>query len=278
MKIAILSGKGGTGKTFVAVNLAVALGKSTYVDCDVEEPNGQLFFKPEIIEKKKVTIDLPAFDKEKCVGCRECVDFCRFNALVFIKDAPIVFPEICHPCGGCKIVCKYDAVSEEKKEVGEVLVGKSGETHFLSGIMNIGEASGVPVIKELLGSIPDNRNTVIDCPPGSGCMVMESIKDVDYCILVAEPTEFGRHNLEMVHQLVTVFEKPLGIVLNKCTEEENPSKDFCLENKIDIVAEIPFDKDLGRDNSNGEIVYYSNDKAKRIFNVLSGIVEKKVCQ
>lgn len=276
MKIAILSGKGGTGKTFVSVNLTAAMKNATYVDCDVEEPNGALFFKPKIGTHKSVTVQIPSFDKEKCTGCKECVNFCAFHALAFVKEEPMLFPELCHSCGGCLLVCKHGAVLEKKKQVGEVLIGKSGMTNFLSGMMKVGEVSGVPIIKKLLEYIPENGNTVIDCPPGSGCMVMESVKDADYCIIVAEPTEFGRHNFEMVYELVNVFHKPVGVVLNKCVDGANPSEEFCKEKKIDIISKIPFEKEIGKQNAQGEVVFFSNKEAEKIFHELLYEIEKKV--
>lgn len=276
MKIAVLSGKGGTGKTFVSVNLAAMLKGATYVDCDVEAPNGNLYFKPQITDRKEVIVEIPLFHQDKCVGCKKCVEFCAFHALAFVKGKPMLFPEVCHFCGGCNIICSYDAVSEAKKSVGEVLSGVSGQTQFLSGRMKVGEVSGVPIIKKLLEHIKKETKAIIDCPPGSGCMVMESIQDADYCILVAEPTEFGRHNLEMIYELVQVFKKPFGVVLNKCVDEVNPSKAFCEENRIEIIASIPFDSDIGKKNADGEIAVYSNQTAIEIFETMSRRIEKKV--
>ena len=275
MKIAVLSGKGGTGKTFVSVNLAVALGESTYLDCDVEEPNGQLFFRPEIKEERRVVEMMPAFDKEKCNGCRKCVDFCKFNALAFIAGRPFVFPEVCHPCGGCALVCPEDAVTSEEKEVGAVQIGKAGNVDFVAGKMNIGEASGVPIIKNILDNIPENPWIIVDCPPGSGCMAMESISQVDYCILVAEPTEFGRHNLEMVYNLVKIFDKPMGVVLNKCTEDENPSEKFCLENNIDIIGKLPFSRETGKETAEGNIIYNIDNEMKANFNQICDTIKEQ---
>ncbi|AHF08729.1 4Fe-4S dicluster domain-containing protein [Dehalobacter restrictus] len=276
MKIAVLSGKGGTGKTLVSVNLAAVSPESVYIDCDVEEPNGYLFFKPQDIKNKRVTVKLPQADSKLCNGCRTCVNFCKFNALAYIKNNLIVFNEICHSCGGCLLFCPQKAISEKDREIGMIQRGISGNVRVVTGMLNIGEASGVPVIEKLLqDSRKENKDVFIDCPPGSACMVMESIKDADYCILVAEPTIFGVHNLEMVYELVNLFQKPFGVVLNKCLEGENPAEDYCLQNEIKILNKIPFDLELGTMNSNGQIAVRKHPKYRDLFQNLLQAVRKE---
>lgn len=284
MRIAVLSGKGGTGKTFVSVNLASVLVNSTYVDCDVEEPNGELFLNPQITSNKEVSVDIPSFLKENCNGCKKCVELCAFNALAYVKEKPMVFAEVCHSCGGCKIVCENDAVVEVKKKIGDILKGTSikegidgvSKVSFISGVVNIGEVSGISIIRQMLDDIIDDTDTVIDCPPGSGCMVMECIKEADYCIIVAEPTEFGKHNLSMVCDLVKVFNKPFGVVLNKCIDGINPSGEFCKDNNIDIIASIPFEKTVGKENADAKIVVNYNREFYNIFNNLGKNLKKVV--
>jgi MinD superfamily P-loop ATPase len=277
MKIAVLSGKGGTGKTLVSVNLAAAAKKSVYMDCDVEEPNGHLFFKPKSIESEKIYIKIPIVDEELCKGCRKCVEFCKFNALAYIKNRVIVFEEVCHSCGGCKLICPEKAISERLKSVGEVQRGVSEDVAVITGILNTGEASGVPIIKNVLESkVTYEKFTFVDCPPGSACVVMESIKDADYCILVAEPTLFGVHNLNMVYNLVKLFNKPYGVVLNKCMDEDNPAEKFCIDNNIKILAKIPFDNELGTINSNARIAVRENKKYEDLFYSMLQTVAKEV--
>lgn len=274
MKIAVLSGKGGTGKTLLSTNLAAALKKSVYVDCDVEEPNGHLFFKPHAIKNKKVSVKIPVVDEDLCTGCRECVDFCRFNALALVVNKLIVFEDICHSCGGCVRLCPEKALTEKDKVIGEINIGISGNVSVYSGILNAGEVSGVPIIDGLLKAIKDEKDPIlIDCPPGSACIVMESIRDADYCILVAEPTLFGLHNFEMVYELVKLFDKPHGIVINKYFEQDNPIKEFAQKNHIQILGEIPFDKELGEINSNAEIAVRKNQRFKVLFENLLKTVE-----
>jgi MinD superfamily P-loop ATPase len=276
MKIAVLSGKGGTGKTLVSVNLASVATRSIYVDCDVEEPNGALFFKPQAIEEALVSVKIPVINHVKCIGCRKCIDFCRFNALAFINQKVKVFDTICHSCGGCTLVCPEAAIREKDKVIGTIEEGVSDGIKVITGKLYTGEETGVPIVKRLLERIKiEVELTVIDCPPGSSCMVMESIKDADYCVLVAEPTTFGVHNLTMVHELVKLFDKPFGCVLNKCFEEVNPSEIFCDENNIPIIARIPFDHQLSSLNSNGEIVSRLDTHFKGLFEtLLSNIVEE----
>lgn len=279
MKIAVLSGKGGTGKTFVSVNLAAATEGCTYIDCDVEEPNGHLFFRPHRTEEKSVAIRIPVFHKDQCIGCKKCVEFCAFHALAFVKKTPMLFPEVCHSCGGCLEVCESQAITEAEKVIGFIQKGMTEYgTYFLGGQMNIGEVSAVPIIKKLLEEGDDCAcgDVVIDCPPGSGCMVMESIQEADYCTLVAEPTVFGRHNLQMVYELTRLFQKPVGVVLNKCTEEENPSELFCIENNIPIIGRISFDRNVANENAKGVIVAKSSQEMGMIFEKVRTTIEEKV--
>lgn len=286
MNIAVLSGKGGTGKTLLSVNMAAASESATYIDCDVEEPNGYLFFKPEEIVEENVSVKIPEVNKELCSGCRKCVDFCKFNALAFIKKAPIVFGDICHSCGGCSLLCPENAITEKDKVIGKIEKGKSQGIDIYTGILNTGEVSGVPIIEKLLeenrksssnGEVSNNiegneKLSIIDCPPGSACIVMESIKDADFCVLVAEPTAFGAHNLEMVYELVSLFGKPFGVVLNKCLDGENPSEEFCKEKGIKILGRVPFEKELGELNSNAKIAARESERYNKLFkNILETV-------
>ena len=253
MKIAVLSGKGGAGKTLLAVNLAATMNRATYVDCDVEEPNGRLFLKPQKTERIPVHQIIPQFDPEKCSGCRKCVDFCRFNALLFLKKQPMLFTEVCHSCGGCVLVCPEQAITEQPRPIGVVEKGVSGKTTVITGILNPGEASGVAVIQKALETAGDQGDVIIDCPPGSACNVQESIADADYCLLAAEPTAFGLHNFQMVYELVSLHGKPCGVVINKEEKPYGPLDDFCREHDLPILLRIPFDRDLGSMLAGGEL-------------------------
>lgn len=267
MNIAVLSGKGGTGKTFVSCNLASAIGKSAYIDCDVEEPNGHLFFKPEKVRSQDVCVKLPQIIADKCNQCRKCTDFCHFNALAFIKEKPMLFRGVCHSCGGCKIVCPNHAIVEKDYPIGVIHTGQHQYVTVKSGMMNMGEESGVPIIRELLKNLPCKDN-VIDCPPGSACTVMESIKDADYCVIVAEPSVFGVHNFQMVYELVKILKKPFGVVINKADAQENPMQKLCEKLKLPVLEQIPFDREIAAQNAAGNIAYETSKRAKEIFDRL----------
>lgn len=278
MKLAVLSGKGGTGKTFVSVNLAAVAGTATYIDCDVEEPNGRLFLKPENQISQAVTTKLPTFDSEKCTGCRRCVDFCRFNALVYVKRKPIVFPEVCHACGGCALVCPSGAISETEKPVGVVARGERGDIRVVTGCMNLGEASGIPIIKAALAQAGGpGALTVIDCPPGSACSVMESVQSADYCLLVAEPTAFGLHNFEMVCELTSLLHKPSGVVINKADGDFTALDDYCREHGVPVLCRIPYSERLAQLGANGQIAAFTDREYAELFQHLLSDIRREAC-
>lgn len=263
MKIACLSGKGGAGKTLTAVNLAVAAGRATYIDCDVEEPNGRLFLKPENVQMQTVNSLLPAFVEGKCTGCKKCVQFCRFHALTYIKEKPMVFSEVCHSCGGCILVCPENAVMEIKKPIGNIEMGWHQNIRVVTGILNPGEASGVPIIREALKQ--DDGLMIIDCPPGSACSVMESVRDADYCILIAEPTVFGFHNFKMVWELVSLMNKKCGVVINKQEVPYEPLEQFCQEKQLPVLARIPYDQEIAEVIAGGKILTETSVKYGELF-------------
>lgn len=253
MNIAVLSGKGGTGKTTVSTNLALAL-KANYVDCDVEEPNGFLFLKPDIKKTKDVLVEYPIIDDVKCTSCGKCVEICQFNALAKVKDDIMLFQKLCHSCGACEIVCKDGAISYIKRKIGKIEEGNAGEINCNRGILNVGEPTAVPIIKELLKDLI-NGNNLIDCPPGTSCNVVNSLKYANGAILVTEPTEFGLHDMKMAVELVKMFNIPFGIIINKDDGRNNLIKKYCLENDIDIIGYVPYSRDIAVQYSKGDIIY-----------------------
>lgn len=263
MKIACLSGKGGAGKTLAAVNLAAAAKRAVYIDCDVEEPNGRLFLKPQDIKETIVSSLLPEFDPDRCTGCKKCVEFCRFHALVYIRKKPMVFSEVCHSCGGCSLVCPEHAVIEKEKPIGKLEIGRAGELKTVTGILNPGEASGIPIIREALKQA--EGLTIIDGPPGSACSVMESVMDADYCVLVAEPTAFGFHNFQMVYELVTLLGRKCGVLVNKEDTPYEPLERFCREHGLPILGRIPYDPKIGAMAAKGELVFEKVPELQALF-------------
>ena len=267
----MLSGKGGTGKTTVSTNLALAL-KANYIDCDVEEPNGFLFLKPKVNTEKKVRVEYPIVDNSKCVSCGACVNVCQFNALAKVKDDIIVFQKLCHGCGACEIICKHSAIAYDKREIGKVEKGIGRGTNCSRGILNVSEPMAVPVIRELLKDLSEGIN-LIDCPPGTSCNVVNTLKYADEAILVTEPSEFGLHDLKLAVELVRMYNIPFGIVINKDDGKDNIIKKYCREENIGLLGTIPYDKNTAVLYSKGEILY-DDMQHKMVFDKISKEVKE----
>lgn len=253
MKIAVLSGKGGTGKTTVSSSLAF-ISKMLLIDTDIEEPNSHIFLKGNIEDIKSVYTRFPEVNMEKCNLCGECGNFCKFNAIIPAKKRVIVFGEACHDCGGCEIVCKNGAISWEKREIGKIYTGK---TRFNSinkyGELNIGEMSGVKIIKEIYKNT-EEKDFLIDCPPGTACTTVSAVEVADFAIIVVEPSPFGLSDMKLVVQLLRDMKIPFGVVINKFDEDENIVKKYCDDEKIEIIGTIPFDRKIAETYSKGEII------------------------
>lgn len=257
MIISVLSGKGGTGKTTVATSLFSVSKEAVYVDCDVEEPNGHLFLKPSLTEKRFVTVRVPLIDKSRCNGCGRCAEVCQFNALVNLKNQVLLFPKLCHSCGACLIACEHKAVIEELRAIGFIAKGTAGGKKFYHGILNIGEPMAVPVINELIKEASvfrEEKDVIIDCPPGSSCSVIAAIENTDFCVLVTEPSPFGLHDLKIAVQLVEYLKIPFGIVINKAEEGVNIIRDYCRENNWPVLTELPYDKNIALRYSTGKLI------------------------
>jgi len=216
MIISIASGKGGTGKTTIATNLALSLEKDVqYIDCDVEEPNGHIFLKPIIQQTKTFGTSIPDIDVNKGTFCGNCQQICQFHALLVIQDNVLVFPELCHSCAGCWLVCPEGAVSTSKKDVGVLEAGHANGIEFIHGKLRIGEAMSPPLIREVKKQINSSKNVIVDAPPGTSCPVIESIKGSDYVILVTEPTPFGFHDLKIAVEMMRAIKIPFGVIINR---------------------------------------------------------------
>ncbi len=253
MKIAVLSGKGGTGKTTVSSSLAF-ISKMLLIDTDIEEPNSHIFLKGNVEDIKSVYTRFPEVNMEKCNLCGECGEFCKFNAIIPAKKRVIVFGEACHDCGGCEIVCKNGAISWEKREIGKIYTGK---THFNSinkyGKLNIGEMSGVKIIKEIYKNT-EEKDFLIDCPPGTACTTVSAVEVADFAIIVVEPSPFGLSDMKLVVQLLRDMKIPFGVVINKFDEDKNIVKKYCDDEKIEIIGTIPFDRKIAEAYSKGKII------------------------
>lgn len=251
LRIAVLSGKGGAGKTFVSTNLANVVENSLYIDCDVEEPNGSFFIPFQNPNYTNVTVKIPVVNPLLCTGCRKCTSFCQFNALAMINHQIKVFEEVCHSCGGCSLVCEANAITEKNKIVGVITEDMSTTPKIRSGKLNIGEESGVPIIHQLLKNTHNRSIEVIDSPPGASCSVIESISNADYCIVVGEPTLFSLENLKMVVELIRGLQIPFGIVINKEINNDNLLKHYANNENIPILQSFPYNNEFANQISKG---------------------------
>ncbi|WP_440946806.1 ATP-binding protein [Methanosarcina sp. T3] len=252
MKIAIASGKGGTGKTTVAVNLALALEGVQLFDCDVEEPNCNLFLGFELEPVEVVTCPVPEIDRERCTLCGNCASFCKYNALAALPQKIMSFPSLCHGCGGCSLICPAGAIEEKPRPIG--LIEKAfSETSFsfLRGTLNIGEAMATPVIRSLQRHIDESRPAIIDSPPGTACPVLAVLGCADYCVLVTESTPFGFHDFLLALEAARTVQVPVGVVLNRDGLGDSRVEDFCRVRGIPILLRIPNDRMIARLYSEG---------------------------
>lgn len=258
MTICVASGKGGTGKTTVAVNMAVTLARNEnhiqLLDCDVEEPNCHLFLKPEWQNEESVNLLVPEVDEERCTACGKCNEVCEYSAIVVLGSTVITFNELCHACGGCTLVCPENAIWEIKHSTGIINRGIAYGFDFIQGQLNIGEAKAPPVIRQVKKSILSDRINIIDAPPGTSCPVVESMKGSDYVILVTEPTPFGLYDLKLAIKVVREIGLPFGIVLNRADIGDDRVDDYCAAQGIPILLEIPHDKAIAEVYSRGQLI------------------------
>ncbi len=281
MKIAFASGKGGTGKTTIAVNFAYYLAKTgnkiQYIDCDVEEPNGHLFLKPALEEKMPVKVMVPSVDYSKCTFCGRCGTECRFNAIVNLKNKVLIFPDLCHGCALCVKICPEKALKEEEREIGYMEEGTAADNiSFAQGVLNVSEPMAGPVITNVKKTYKDDHIIIIDSPPGTSCPVVKTISDVDFVVFVTEPTPFGLHDLKIAVSVAVNMHKPFGVVINRDGEYQ-PLREYLDANNISVLMNVPEDREIAESYSNGEIIIKSLpkylDNFKRLadsINLLSG--------
>lgn len=280
MNIAIASGKGGTGKTTISTNLAFFLAgqnvKVNYFDCDVEEPNGHLFLKPEITKIEPAFIPVPIINENECTGCGKCVEICEFNALAKLEKTVMVFSELCHGCGGCSMVCPQNAITEYKKEIGFVETGNSGKIGFIHGKLNIGEAMSPPLIRRVLNKKSTDAVNIIDAPPGTSCPVIASVKDTDFIVLITEPTPFGLNDLGLAIEMTKEIGIPHGVVINRADKDDNYAREFCRQKNVLILGEIPDERSIAEAYSKGEMIIDAVPQLQDSFAKLWEAIQKQV--
>jgi len=255
MIISVASGKGGTGKTTVATNLAVSIGSGVQLlDCDVEEPNAHLFLKPQIDRTETVFTAVPEIDKDKCTLCRKCSDICRFKVIAIAGQTILTFPELCHSCGGCMVVCPEGAITETGRELGVIEEGFLDSIDFAHGRLRVGEAMSPPLIKKVRSLAKPDKTKIIDAPPGTSCPVIAAMKDTDFVLMVTEPTPFGLHDLKLAVAAVKLLRIPCGLVINRSDIGNDDVRQYAQQENLPILMEIPFDRRIAETYSRGHLM------------------------
>jgi len=283
MKITIASGKGGTGKTTLATNLAYLLSQKSPVilaDLDVEEPNSGFFIKGKKIQEKKVFKMIPEWDKEKCVLCGNCQRVCKFNAVIKLREEILVFNQLCHSCFACSELCPQNALPMKSYEVGKITEFEQNNLHFVEGKLNVGEEQAVPLIKETIDFANQNYSSdilrIFDAPPGTSCPVIEATKDADYIILITEPTPFGLHDLKLAVEVMIELKKDFGVVINRFGIGNNDVIKYCEDENIFLIGKIPNMKKAAEAYAKGELLSESIPEIKSaILNIIKNL---KLCE
>jgi MinD superfamily P-loop ATPase len=270
VKLAVASGKGGTGKTTVAVNLAAVFdGPVQLVDCDVEAPNAGLFLKPEALTEEIITTPVPGIIESLCTRCGECSRFCGFSAIACVGSTPpLLFPQMCHSCGGCVKVCPEDAIFVDKHRIGTVGVGRAGSITLIQGTLDVGSTMAPPLISRVKERIDPGLPAILDAPPGTSCPVMATLKGVDYAILVTEPTPFGLHDLHLAVETLRELGTSFGVVVNRLGIGDHRVHRYCEEQNIPVLLQIPDDRRIAEACSRGELIVKALPEYRGLFQEL----------
>lgn len=272
MKIAVASGKGGTGKTTVSVSLSLSCqGSVAYTDCDVEEPNGHIFLNPSIDGSSTYSMPVPIIDEKKCNFCGKCKEICRFNAITIFGKTIMTFPDMCHSCGGCFLVCDNEAISENKRDIGVVEWGKAKHIDFFQGRLRVGEAMSSPLIKQVKKKAQEQDYDwlILDAPPGTSCPVIKSVRDSDFVILVTEPTPFGLHDLKLAAATISRLGLPMGVIINKWGIGDDSVKNWCTDQGLPILMTIPFSKAAAEAYASGQPLVQLQPELRQDFKKLA---------
>ena len=255
MIVSVASGKGGTGKTTVATNLAMSIGANVQLlDCDVEEPNAHLFINPVFEKTETIFTPVPEVDQQKCSLCGKCGEICQYKAIVVVGQTVLTFHELCHSCGGCKTVCPDKAITEVGRELGVLQKGRRNGLEFIHGKLRVGEAMSPPLIRKVRAFADPDRLIIIDAPPGTSCPVIASMKGADFVLLVTEPTPFGLYDLELAVGAVRTLGIPCGLVVNRSDLGNHGVQAYAVREKLPVLMEIPFDRGIAEAYSRGKLV------------------------
>lgn len=279
MKIAVVSGKGGAGKTSVAVSLILTKRAGVFVDADVEEPNGGILLSPQLTGKEHAYKSVPVVDESYCDFCKKCAEACQFNAIMVLPQKVIVFEKLCHSCGTCVFVCPKRAISENLRPIGEIEYGRRDSIEYIGGRLNIGEAMATPLIRQLKERIPPSEFVVIDAPPGVTCPMVETVKDADYVLVVAESSAFGFHDFTLVVEFLKERGVPFGVVENKKgLVDKELIYEFCQREGLNYIAYIPYKMEIARSYSQGIPLIEADEELRSLFvDILNRIEELASC-
>lgn len=288
MKVVIASGKGGTGKTMVAVSLALGLDSDSvnmpplFIDCDVEAPDAHLFLNPDLKAHEDIGILIPSVDETKCTYCGKCAEVCQYHAIAVLGKNVLVFPQLCHGCGSCMWVCPENAVREVLNVTGVLESGVARHNiPFTRGMMNIGEPMAVPVIRQLKkwSMVQPDRVVILDAPPGSSCPVVEAMRGADFSLLVTEPTPFGLHDLKLAVQVSKELNIPAGIIINRDLPGDTGVEEYCMAENLPILMRIPFQRNIAEGIARGKALVDIQpeymQQFQQLFKKIGNILDRK---